>query len=263
MFSEEASKRPQSWLEERRPTFICGGCEQKAKFVDARKRIPHFAMSPGHDHDEDCDFLDTTGRRNNGAGAPLPDRGPAQGNKEIRYAMPGPFHQAAAGGTGGNDAPRNGRDGAANNAPLHETTRLRALLKNLRNRSDYPPEELYLDVPDRGPAVRATDYFHKIAGITHQTPTDGNIRAYWGQISSASDDGDGKNLWINCDGNGHVFTIWLEHESKTELYRSLGIGGAGELYGAHVITEGVMKLGRKKLSVNVTDLRKIAFLPKR
>lgn len=33
------------------------------------------------------------------------------------------------------------------------------------------------------------------------------VCAFWGKISSAHDDGEGKNLWINCDDKGHLFTI--------------------------------------------------------
>lgn len=263
VLSAEAKKQPTDWLEKRRPTFICGGCEQKARFIDSTKRNPHFGVVRGYEHDEDCDFLGNPTGRNNGPGAPLPDRAPAEGNKEVRYAKPGPLNPPAAGGNGGNNGGRrNGGNQAAGNGPLHETTGLKFLLRNLRNRNDYPPQNLWLDVPARGPAVRATGYFYKIADVTQQTAREGGIRAFWGKISSAHNDGDGKYLWINCDDKGHLLTFRVDPDLKSELYQSLGIERVWDLYEAHVIVEGVMK-GYSKITVHVTDLEKIAFLPKR
>jgi len=205
---KEAKKRTKDWLDKRRPNFICGGCEQKARFINGPKRNPHFGVVRGYEHDEDCDFLGNAGGGKDGARAPLPDRAPAEGNKEIRYAEPGPLKPPPeTGGNGGNAGPANGANPAVAQGPLHETTALRTLLKNLRNRPDYPPANLFLDVPDRGPAVRATDYLSKITNITKDTTADGHTRAYWGQISSAHDDGDGKNLWINCDGKGDLQVV--------------------------------------------------------
>ena len=259
---DEAKKHPEDWLDKRRPTFICPGCEQKSRFVDAKKRNPHFGVVRGYEHDDDCDFLGNRAGGNNGAGARLPDRDPAEGNKEIRYAKPGPLNPSPPkGGNGGNGGPRNGGNAAAGQAPLHETTGLRTLLKNLRNRHDYPPQNLYLDVPARGAAVRATDYFYKIAEVTRQTAREDGTRAFWGKVSSAHDDGDG-NLWIRCDGKGQLFTFWVDPDLKKELYQLLGIERTWDLYEAHVIVEGVMK-GYSKITVQVTDLEKIAFLPKR
>lgn len=260
---DEAKKHPKDWLDKRRRTFICGGCEQKSRFVDAKKRNPHFGVVRGYEHDDDCDFLRDPAGGNNGAEAPLPDRDPAVGNKEIRYAKPGLLNPTPpTGGKGGNGGRRNGGNAAAGQGPLHETTGLRTLLKNLRNRDDYPPQNLYLDVPTRGPAVRATDYFYKIADVTQQTAREDGTRAFWGKISSAHDDGDGKYLWINCDDKGHLFTFRVDPDLKNELYQSLGIERTWDLYEAHVIVEGVMK-GYSKITVHVTGLEKIAFLPKR
>lgn len=257
--SDEARKHPKEWLDKRRPTFICGGCEKKARFINGTKRIPHFGVV-NDDHDEDCDFLGNPAGRNNGAGAPLPDRAPAQGNKAIRYTKPGPLNPTPSGGNGGGR--RNGGNGAAGNNPLQDVTKLQSLLKNLRNRPDYPPQDLYLDVPGRGPAVRATDYFYKIADVTQQTAREKGIRAFWGQISSAHDDGNGGYLWINCDAKGSLFTFRVDPAVKDELHQSLAIERWWDIYDAHVIVESVMK-GYSKITVHVTDLEKIAFLPKR
>lgn len=260
---DEAKKHPEDWLEKRRPTFICAGCEQKTRFVDAKKRNPHFGVVRGYEHDNHCDFLGDRAGGNNGAGARLPDRDPAKGNKEIFYAKPGPLNPSPPkGGKAGNGGPRNGGNAAAGLAPLHETTGLRTLLKNLRNRNDYPPQNLYLNVPARGAAVRASDYFYQIAEVTPQTARGGRTRAFWGKVSSAHDNGDGEYLWINCDGKGHLFTFRVDPDVKKELYQLLAIERAGDLYDAHVIVEGVMK-GNSKITVHVTDLEKIAFLPKR
>ncbi|GAB2723724.1 hypothetical protein GCM10027038_22810 [Arthrobacter bambusae] len=93
----------------------------------------------GYEHDDGCDFLGDPTGRNNGAGAPLPDRAPAEGNKEVRYAKPCPLNPPAVGGKGGsNRGRRNGGNQAAGNGPLHETTKMGTLLKNLRNRNDCP-----------------------------------------------------------------------------------------------------------------------------
>ncbi|NWL10461.1 hypothetical protein DM793_03975 [Paenarthrobacter nitroguajacolicus] len=221
----------------------------------------------GYEHADDCDFLENPTGRNNGPGAPLPDRAPAEGNKEVRYAEPGPLNPPAAGGNGGNNGgPRNGGIQPAGNAPLHETTGLKTLLKNLRNRDDYPPENLWLDVPARGPAVRATDYFQKIAELTSETPAESATRAYWGYIHLTDDWSTGaegkKKLWIYCDRIGSIFTIHMDYDVKNQLYESMGIESSSPLEGCHVIVEGVMKKG-VKLSVAVTDISKIAFLPKR
>jgi hypothetical protein len=258
--SDEAKKHPDEWLEKRRPTFICGGCEQKARFIDATKRNPHFGVVRGNDHDDDCDFLGNPAGNNNGAGVPLPDRAPAHGNKEIRYGKPGPLIPRRTGGNGGGR--RNGGNSAAGNGPLQDTTKLQSLLKNLRNRPDYPPETLYLDVPARGPAVRATDYFYKIADVTGQTAHEGGTRAFWGVITNVTDDGDGGYMWINCDGKGHRLTTRVDPGLKAELYQLLGIERTWDLYEAHVIVEGVMG-GSRKIRIDVTNLEKIAFLPKR
>lgn len=259
----EAKKHPEDWLEKRRPTFICAGCEQKTRFVDAKKRNPHFGVVRGYDHDHDCDFRGDRAGGNNGAGARLPDRDPAEGNKAILYAKPGSLNPSPPkGGNAGNGGPRNGGNAAAGLAPLHETTGLRTLLKNLRNRHDYPPQNLYLDVPARGAAVRATEYFYKIADVTPQTAREDGTRAFWGKVSSAHDDGDGKHLWINCDDKGQLFTFRVDPDLKKELYQLLGIERTWDLYEAHVIVEGIMK-GYSKITVHVTDLEKIAFLPKR
>lgn len=266
LLSDEAKTQPREWLEKRRQSFVCGDCEQKARFIDSTKRIPHFGMVRGYEHDDDCDFLGDPSGLNKGAGAPLADRAPAEGNKEIRYAKPGPINPQAAGGAGGNNAGRrNGDNQAAGNGPLHETTGLRTLLKNLRNRNNYPPENLWLDVPARGPAVRATDYFHKLSDVTRETVTDGVTRAFWGQISSVHDYEGPKGqetLWINCDFRGAIVTIRVPFDVKDELYESMGIKNSYELDDAHVIVEGVLSMAMKH-SVKLTDVEKIAFLPKR
>lgn len=260
--SDAAKKKPADWLDERRQTFICPGCEKKARFINSKKRIAHFGIV-NDDHGEECDYLEDPTGGNNGPGTPLPNRAPAVGNKEVRYAEPGPLTPPATAGNGGN----NGGSGKGSSqsrtpGPLHETTGLRTLLKNLRNRPDYPPANLWLDVPARGPAVRATDYFYKIADITPQTTLDTGTYAFWGKITRPWDDGDGKQLWINCDNKGSLFTICMYSDVKEELYQSLGITRDTQLQGAHVIVEGIMSQN-KKLSVRVTDLKKIAFLPKR
>lgn len=266
MLGEEAKKHPKAWLDKLRPTFICGGCEQKARFIDAKKRIPHFGMVRGYEHADDCDYLENSTGRSNGGGTPLPNRSPAKGNKEVRYAKPGPLNPQAAGGAGGNNASsRNGNSQAAGNVPLHETTGLRTLLKNLRSGHNYPPDNLYLDVSARGSAVRATDYFHKLSGVTRETVTDGVTRAFWGQISSAQENGGAKGqetLWINCDGRGSIVTIRVPFDVKDELYESMGISKPHELNDAHVIVEGVLSKANKH-SVALNDVGKIAFLPKR
>lgn len=268
VLSDEAKKQPRAWLEKRRQTFICGGCEQKVRFIDSTKRIPHFGVVRGCEHDADCDFLgDQTGHNTSAAGVPLPARAPAVGNKEVRYAKPGPLMPPATGGTGGNNGGLgNGGNQGAGVGPLHETTKLGTLLKNLRNRHDYPPQNLWLDVPSRGPAVRATDYFHKLSDVTKETVTDGVTRAFWGQISSAQDQSGTKSqepLWINCDGRGEIVTIRVPFNVKDELYESMGITKSHELNNAHVIVEGVLSEGRKKRYVTLNDVEKIAFLPKR
>jgi hypothetical protein len=143
---------------------------------------------------------------------------------------------------------------------------LKTLLKNLRNGDDYPTENLFLDVTARGTAVRAADYFYKIADLTSETTTDGATRAFWGQITGADDYSTGaegkETLWIYCEWIGRIFTIRLEYDVKDELYQAMGIESGSALDGSHVIVEGIMKKGIK-LSVNVTDITKIAFLPKR
>lgn len=264
MLSDEAKKHPREWLKNLRQTFVCGGCKQKARFIDSTKRIPHFGIVQGLKHDDDCDFLGDPAGLNNGAGAPLPDRAPPEGNKEVRYAKPGPLNPPTAGGAGGNKAGRrNGGDQAAGNRPLHETTGLRMLLRNLRNGNNYPPANLWLDVPDRGPAVRATDYFHKLSEVTRETVTDGVTRAFWGQISSAQENGEDKGqetLWINCDRRGEIVTIRVPSDVKDELYESMGIKKPYELIDAHVIVEGVLTKATKH-SVKLTHATKIAFLP--
>lgn len=264
LLSDEAKKQSPEWLVKRRKTLICGGCEQKAKFINATKRIPHFGIVQGYEHDEGCDFLGKSAVHDNGEGPPLPDRAPAKGNKEVRYAKPGPLNPPARAGNGGNNGGRgNGANPSAAIAPLHETTKLQTLLKNLRNRNDYPTANLWLHVPARGTAIRATDYFHKLSDVTRETVTDGVTRAFWGQISSAHDDGGGKNLWINCDGRGEIVTIRVPYDVKDELYESMGITKSHELNEAHVIVEGVLTQGPRKHSVLLTDVEKIAFLPKR
>lgn len=266
LLSNEAKSQPREWLEKRRQTFVCGGCEQKARFIDSTKRIPHFGIVRGRQHDDDCDFLGEPSGFNNGAGAPLPDRAPAEGNKEVRYAKPGPLNPPAAGRAGGNKAGRrNEGDQAPGNGPLHETTALRTLLKNLRNRNNYPPENLWLDVPARGPAVRATDYFHKLSEVTPETITDDVTRAFWGKISSAQENGGDKGqetLWINCDSRGEIVTVRVPFAVKDELFESMGVKYPHELIDAHVIVEGILSKARKH-SVTVTGAAKIAFLPKR
>lgn len=264
LLSEEAKKQSPEWLAKRRKTLICGGCEQKAKFINATKRIPHFGVVQGYEHDEGCDFLGNSAVRDNRVGTPLPDRAPAEGNKEVRYAKPGPLNPPIPAGNGENSGGRgNGDNQDATTAPLHETTKLGTLLKNLRNRTDYPPANLWLDVPARGTAIRATDYFHKLSDVTRETTTDKVTRAFWGQISSAHDDGDGKNLWINCDARGDIVTIRVPYDVKGELYESMGINKSHELNNAHVIVEGILSQGARKHSVPLTDVTKIAFLPKR
>ncbi|WP_426004878.1 hypothetical protein ACPFL9_20450 [Paenarthrobacter sp. NyZ202] len=264
--SDEARNHPKDWLDKRRPTFRCPGCEKKARFVNATKRIPHFGIV-NDDHDEDCDYLGNPAGRNNRPGAPLPDRAPAEGNKEVRYAKPGPLHPPVAGGNGGNNGGRgNGGGQGAAIGPLHETTKLGTLLKNLRNRPDYPPENLWLDVPVRGPAVRATDYFHKLSDVTRETTTDGVTRAFWGHISSAQENSGTKGketLWINCDARGEIVTIRVPFDVKDELYKSMGITRPHELNNAHVIVEGILSQGARKHSVTLTEVEKIAFLPPR
>ncbi|MFK0004983.1 hypothetical protein [Paenarthrobacter sp. NPDC090522] len=259
----EAQNHPKEWLDKRRPTFICCGCEQKATFVDAKKRNAHFRIATGWEHDEGCDYDTNPGRRNNGPGNPLPNRAPAQGNKEVRYSKPGPLHQTPN-GPGGGGTRRNG--GNAAGGPLHDVTNLRALLRNLRNRPDYPPQDLYLDVPARGTgagaAVRATDYFYKIAEVNQQTPHQGGTRAFWGVITNVTDNGNGGYLWLNCDARGHLLTTRVEPALKDELFQLLGIERWWDLYDAHMIVEGVMG-GSQKIRIDVTNLQQLAFLPER
>jgi hypothetical protein len=272
---EEAAKQPAQWLIDRRPTFMCRGCEEKARFINySGKRIAHFGVVQGREHHDDCDFRTdpTGGLRNNGAGAPLPVRPPAAGAKEVRYDAPGPLNPTSTGGANGdnNQGRRNGGNQASGNAPLHETTGLRTLLKNLRNGDDYPPEHLFLDVPARGTAagaaIRATDYFRRFADFTQDTAADSVTRAYWGQVSSAQEGWEGKGketLWINCNSRGSLISIRLEYAVKDELLKALGITKPHELNNSHVIVEGITKQGPKKLTIPVTDITKIAFLPKR
>jgi hypothetical protein len=276
LLKEEADRQPEQWLKDRRQTFICRGCEQKARFItyNQNKKTAHFGIVRSWKHDDDCDFRNdpTGGLGNKRTGAPLPVRAPALGNKKVRYDRPGPLNPPVGGAVNGgnNQGSRNGGNQAAANAPLHETTGLRTLLKNLRNGADYPPENLYLDVLARGTgvgaAVPATDYFAKIADLTSETATDGVTRAYWGYVHLTDDWSTGadgkKTLWIYCDHKGSVFTIWLEYDVKDQLYQAMGIESSSPLEGCHVIVEGVMRKG-KKLSVSVTDISKIAFLPKR
>lgn len=262
--SDEAKKKPSDWLQKRRQTFICAGCEKKARFIDPTKRLPHFGVVKGHKHDDDCDFLGSPSGRNDGPGVPLPDRAPAIGNKEVRYAKPGPLNPPAiAGNDGINGGSSNGGNQGAAIGPLHETTGLRTLLKNLRNRHDYPPQNLWLHVPARGTAVIATDYFHKLSDVTRETVIDDVHRAFWGLVSSAHDGGDGMNLWINCDSRGEIVTIRVAPDVKVELLGSMGITNARELEEAHVIVEGVLSQGPNKHFVPLNSVEKIAFLPKR
>lgn len=276
LLKEEADRQPEQWLKDRRQTFICRGCEQKARFItyDQNKKTAHFGIVRGWKHDDDCDFRNdpTGGLGNKEAGVPLPARAPAVGNKEVRYDQPGPLNPPIGGGVNGgnNPGPRNRRDQGAGVGPLQEKTGLRTLLKNLRNGADYPPENLYLDVPARGTAagaaIPAKDYFYRIADLTSETATDGVTRAYWGVIHLTDDlstGGEGKKtLWIYCDHKGTVFTIRLEYDVKDQLYQAMDIESSSPLEGCHVIVEGVMRKG-KKLSVSVRDIKKIAFLPKR
>lgn len=258
--SDAVQKNGKAWLDQRRHSFICRGCEQKSKFVDAKKRVPHFSVV--FEHDEGCDFEGTATTRRNRAGHPLPSRAAPVGNKEVRYVKPGPLHPVQQAGQGPR-APRGNQ--ARNLPPLHETTSLQALLKNLRNRDDYPPEDLYLDIPGRGDAVRATDYFQRIGGLTRDSQPDGHTRAYWGEITFPANEGPEGPLWINCDGKGTLFTIRIGPNIKADLYGALGISVAGELEGCHVIVEGIMNRNRK-LSVSLTapgHLEKIAFLSER
>lgn len=262
-FRDEAKKHPKEWLEERRKALICGGCEQKAKFTNAKKRNVYFGVVQGYKHDDDCDFLGDFPGRKRGPGTPLPNRDPAVGNKEIRYSKVGLLNPPARGGNGGNSGGNaNGSDQGVALGRLHETTGLRNLLKNLRCRPDYPPTNLRLDVPARGSAVLATDYFYKIADITIETTRDTTTRAFWGKIFRADDKGAGKQLWINCDNKGALFSIWMYSGLKDELYQSLGITSSDELRWSHVIVEGIMNQS-KKLTVHVTDLKMIAFLSQR
>lgn len=264
--SEEAKKQDAEWLTKRRNAFICGGCEQKTTFVDATKSIQHFRVTRGWEHDADCDFLNEPSGHKSGPGTPLPDRAPAEGGKEVRYADPGPLHPSAASGGAITKGSEGNRDLPVTGVPLREKTGLKALLRNLRNRPDYPPQNLWLDVPARGPATRATDYFQRIGELTQDTEIDGVTRAYWGYVhltnGGSSAPGSKDALWIYCDRIGAVFTIRLDYEAKDHLYQVMGIEDGSALDGCHVIVEGVMKKG-KKLSVNVTDTKKIAFLPKR
>lgn len=258
--SDAVQTNGKAWLDQRRHSFICRGCEQKSKFVDAKKRVPHFSVV--FEHDEGCDFEGAATARRNRAGHPLPNRAAPVGNKEVRYVKPGPLNPVQQAG----QAPRAPRGNQARNLPpLHETTSLRALLKNLRNRGDYPPEDLYLDIPGRGGAVRATDYFQRIGELTRDSQPDGHTRAYWGEITWPKPDGPDGPLWIYCDQNGTVFTIRVHEDIKADLYAALGIAVAGELERCHVIVEGVMQRVNK-LFVSVADvnqLAKIAFLPER
>lgn len=268
LLQKEAEKQPDQWLIDRRQTFICRGCEQKARFINFKeKRNPHFGVVRGSEHDDDCDFRadPTGGLGSNGAAGPLPGRPPATGTKEVRYDAPGPLNPTNKDGTNGgnNQGPRNQ---AAGDVPLHEKTGLRTLLKNLRNGDDYPPENLFLDVSARGVVVPATDYFRKLANVTQDTAADGVTRAYWGHISSAQEGWEDKGketLWINCDGFGSLISIRLEYAVKDELFNALGITKPHELNHSHVIVEGITKQGPKKLTIPVTDINKMGFLPSR
>lgn len=202
----------------------------------------------------------------------MPVRSPATGAKEVRYDAPGPLNPISARGTNGgnNQGPGNGHNPAAGNTPLHETTGLRTLLKNLRNGHDYPPQNLWLDVPARGTgvgaAVRATDYFRKFEDFTQTTAADDITRAYWGEVTSVGEGSEGKGketLFIRCDARGPLVVIKLEYQVKDALIKALGIIKSDQLRKAHVIVEGITKQGPRKLFVPVTDINKTAFLPPR
>lgn len=270
----DASKQLPKWLIDRRQTFVCPSCEEKVGFVDSGSsgRIPHFRVV--RQHDLDCDYYNdpTSGGKKTGTGNPVNAHYNAGGNKEVRYDAPGPlFPQAGPPGQAGKGAGKKATAAGvshslpASGVPLaHETTGLSRILTNLRNRPDYPPAGLYFDVTARGPAVLASDYLHKFVDLTRDMELDDVTRAYWGKISSVHEYGDlGKEaLWINCDGIGSIVTIRVGHDLKNDLLKALGISKLSQLTDSHVIVEGILKRA-KKLSINVTEIKKMAFRPKR
>lgn len=270
-----AAKSPKQWLADRRQHFICRGCDEKARFVNpaSNNRVAHFGVV--FQHDIECDFLGdpTGGLKNTDPATPVPAQYNMGGNKEVRYDTPGPLVVQAsapgAGNAGGKSAAGGGvvHSQPATNAPnAHQTTGLSRLLGNLRNGDDYPPLNLFLDVPGRGTAVRAADYFYRIKDIDAQTGADGMKYAFWGKISSAYDgkDSNAKEiLWINCDNVGSIVSIRLDPVATKDLYKALGLTRDYELNQAHLIVEGVLKQGAHKLTIPVTDIRKMAFRPKR
>lgn len=272
VLNKKAALEPDSWLASRRPYFICRGCDAPAIFRRAfsDNRIANFAATH-----HDCDFSadPSGGLKSKGPADPVPAQYNTGGNKEVRYEVPRPLH----GGVGGNAPSSAGpskskkKSGVvhaltptkADNA--HETTGLSRLLSNLRNGSDYPPPGVFFDVTTRGEVVRATDYLYKISDLTVATVPDGHTRAYWGKVSTTQESGeeDNKTLWIHCDNIGSVFSIRLDHEPRKQLYKALGISKGYELNKTHVIVEGVVKRGSKKLFIAVQDIKKMAFRPER
>lgn len=267
--NKKAATEASAWLESRRPYFICCGCEAPAIFRRAfsNNRTANFAASHG-----ECDFLsDSSGGLKNGPGDPVAAQYNMGGNKEIRYDMPGPLNKNVGQAVPGTVAGKSTGTGKVHSLPpvkgsnAYETTGLKRILANLRNGPNYPPPGIRYDVTSRGKAVPASDYLVSIGSLTAQTATDNHTRAYWGEVTNVDESGQGDNtvLWIHCDNNGLVFTFRLDNAARLQLYAALGISGYSALRNTHVIVEGVMMRGGKKLYITVTDIKKMAFLPVR
>jgi hypothetical protein len=261
------------WLRQRRPYFLCCGCEAPAVFVSAgtSNRVPHFRS--GHD-DEGCDYsahglnkADTPGAEDVEA---VPEKFNDGGNKEIRYERPKP------GGIGGHaDGEGKGLEavaqaGVAHILPgndsrgSHETTGLRRLLAHLRNDPGYPPADLRFDVPDRGSAVLASEYLcrfedateaHTHAAAGGQAP----LMAYWGVICRPVE-GNGALFLNPGEADEGIMTVRLEPAATREFLKALGKNHL-ELTGWHLIVEGRLEQGRFSRFVRVSDITKLAVRP--
>lgn len=125
-------------------------------------------------------------------------------NREIRYDKLRPLNKPGA-APGVNGGAGTGQVGVAHVLPedgpraRHSTTGLSRQLAHLRNDADYPDPHVRLHIPERGPAVLATDYFCRFEDATadHAKPLPDDpdqrspLMAYWGLFPGQSRAGSG------------------------------------------------------------------------
>lgn len=261
-----------NWLTTRKPYLICICCEEKAVFVSkSRSNTPaHFRSKHA---DEGCDFATSSskGADPNGVVAVPARFNDGALNREIVYAMPRLFHPPAFGPGSGPAGTEAGQPGVVHVLPedgprgRRATTSLYTQLAYLSNDADYPGEDVRLDVPGRGTAVLARDYFCRFENATadHARPVIGYqeqrspLMAYWGVISDPRKDG--KSLWLNPgESADRPMTVRVNYET---FMNALGLDDHLKLKGCRLIVEGRLHQGRFVRAVEVLDLTRLAIRP--